>query len=367
MADATYYVDGTAVGGVPDGLTWATAWQGNTGLQTALDAVVDHQDTIIYVRNTFTITTGIDIDVGGGDESANKWLTIIGCDASGDELTLGNYVTLDAQDNNLGKAIITIDDFRNIKIKHVWVKDNNGAAGNTDSGFSLSNGASNYNYTFINCKTTGCHRGLYASSLTRSMTCIDCYFEGNGDYASYDLCYSSLYYNCYFTANVTYITYLCYGSTCVQCVFDGSSYSSHTSGYYTQSFINCTFYSYSAYALYVNATTSLGGVVCINCLAVPDAASDDFFNRNAGSINFQDYNFLAATDDPLLDGNSKVNVTVAFEDAASQDFRLKYIIDSGGTYLGSVPGNPDVYGQGTRPGALAPPTGRPLIGRKGGK
>jgi hypothetical protein len=105
------YADGTLATGNNNGTSWANAYRGCSGLQAALDSVVNGSNTIIYIRNTFSVGTygsTIDIDTAGGDYMNNSWLKIIGCDSiTGNPLPQGQYVILDGE-NILNNHILNI-------------------------------------------------------------------------------------------------------------------------------------------------------------------------------------------------------------------------------------------------------------------
>ncbi|MGB8226609.1 MAG: hypothetical protein WCE45_07090, partial [Sedimentisphaerales bacterium] len=116
------YVDGTLQTGNNNGTSWENAYRGCAGLQIALDNVVNGSDTIIYIRNTFSIGTygnTIDIDTAGGDYTNNKWLKIIGCDSTaGNPLPQGQYVMLDGE-NLLAGHIINISNIHMVHIENI--------------------------------------------------------------------------------------------------------------------------------------------------------------------------------------------------------------------------------------------------------
>ena len=177
---ATVYVDGTKVGGVEDGTTWATAWNGAAGMQTALDAAAAGANTF-YIRNTFTLTAAIDIDTQGGDRTNNEWWDIIGCDGAGDELANGSYVQFDANggaypvfkvlsSNNTVDGAGNVD---NIRFKHIWAYNTSKAAGM--DGFQVANTAAGYNYVLDNCKVTDCSDGISSTTANvNHVMCLSC-------------------------------------------------------------------------------------------------------------------------------------------------------------------------------------------------
>ena len=87
------FADGELTTGLNAGTTWANAFQGAAGLQSACDAAVAG-DTL-YVTRTFTLAAKIDIDTASGTESAP--IRIIGHNYnSGDPIIDGTYAVLDA-------------------------------------------------------------------------------------------------------------------------------------------------------------------------------------------------------------------------------------------------------------------------------
>ena len=130
MADTYLYVDGTlgtgdndgggdgAAGDSTDADNWTDAYQGEAGMQSALDtAPAGAGDTLtIFCRNTFTITTGLDIDANAA--SAWGWKKVIGCDGLNGPWTLGSYTIFDASGSGgLGNAIF------DVALDNVWLEN----------------------------------------------------------------------------------------------------------------------------------------------------------------------------------------------------------------------------------------------------
>ncbi len=117
MATDTVYVDGTLVSGANDGTSWTDAYRGNAGLQAAFDNIDSSNTTNMYVRNTFTLFTTIDVDTAGGDEDNNIWCNVIGCDTAGVELADWIYTTWMATPNEICALLTNVN---NIRFEHIY-------------------------------------------------------------------------------------------------------------------------------------------------------------------------------------------------------------------------------------------------------
>ena len=358
--DATIYVDGTLATGSNDGTDWTNAYQGNAGFQSALDAVVDGQSTVIYFRNTFTIATGLDCDTGGGTKDNNDWLDIIACDAGGTVITdEGTYVTLDAGDNDLGKAIFTISGVENVRIRHMYCKDNHNGADNTDHGFEISNTASKYNFALINCKATGCYHGLYAhdaadtrSVFTVNFVAYDCIDHPINDYSYI----GNIHINPQLQAPASHSCfYHAYGMSVIGGYLEGGDYGSYQVSTYNACYYGVTFYSQAVAAIIQNGTTTTS--IEMNNIIVVDTAGSDFAwkgDAGDGSLAWCDYTITNATvyeggtaEDPTLGPNIQEGKTITFKDAANQDFTL---VSVAGNY--TADGHPDPNGTVSCPGGF---------------
>ncbi len=165
----TVYVDGTKTGGANNGSS-SDPYEGAVGLQTALDAVNNGNETNMYVRNTFSLGATIDVDAAGGDKQFNRWLTIIGCEDSEDswiELADGSYNIWDGQGGVFDNC--KVKDVDNIWFKHIHFY--NAAAGRTI--FDIGHTGTHYNIALDHCKGSECARAVEGGGgLMHNLTII---------------------------------------------------------------------------------------------------------------------------------------------------------------------------------------------------
>lgn len=322
MADEVIYVDEQATGD-NNGTTWEHA---RTDIQDALDNVTDGNDTDIFVRNTQTIAATKDVDVAGGSAANNKWLKIIGCDAAGDELTLGNYVLFDALGADLsGGPVVKIVDYDNIQFRNIYTK-NDASPASGEHGFAVVNGSTHYNYSFRNCKVTDADDGWNGNTNARSFLVADCVCDVTGD-GVYGNSYGVLVLNSDIKAAGDYGIYLyaypvgTFGNI-IRDASTGVRFASLGIGACAHN----TMHNIGVNGIWVSGTSANANIFN-NIIWVATVGADYALYRTAHSIAYEDYNYTNATTNGLLTGsnslNSRSDAQIAFMDAANGDFRLK--------------------------------------------
>lgn len=343
------------IGGIEKGVA-------SSSLQVILDGGETNaaaHSRIIYCNDadsTIIVTAPIDIDTGGGAYATNKWKKLIGCNTEFVPLTNGNYITLDAENADLGRGIIDINDVHNIAIENIYVKNNHDAGNDEDNGFYIHRTGNRYNFHFENCKVTDCYYGFYSSAAgVYNVSLIDCHVE-DCYYGYYKLGHFSRVFNCFFK-NIDSYSIKSYSNqiNISDSVFTGVSRGVGVYGYGVNTISNCTFYNCSIAA--VERHYTIGQVMLFNnivWLATP-AVQYAFFQRD-GSTAFEDYNFTNCTKtEAKFSGLHSLNeltaAQIGFMDADNDDFRLKptsYLLNRGMP----TPGNGLFTNQGyTTPGA----------------
>ena len=344
------YIDGTLTTGLNNGTSWENAYRGCSGLQTALDNVVDGADTIIYIRNTFSIGTygsTIDIDAAGGDYMNNHWLKIIGCDSiSGNPLAAGQYVTLDGQ-NTLAGHIINISYkgmiwFENIQFANITAV--------AKAGCYLTTSLTKYGFNFINCKFTALPYGIYTSSYSiRNLLISQSEFISNATCDVYSYSPNTRIQGCYFEGSVPALYIATGGAVCHSVI--NSKLASGTivaylgSAYGNQALLqNCTVYSIGTAGITAASfASSVGPVVLNNIIHLAQPASDTPIS--AARISLEDYNCTNTTVHILTGFHSLNGTDPQFIDAANGDFRPRNPLVLRG-------GMPDITNNPTQIGAI---------------
>ncbi|MGA2915818.1 MAG: hypothetical protein ABSE89_07305 [Sedimentisphaerales bacterium] len=320
------YVDGTLQTGNNDGSGWENAYRGCGGLQTALNNVANGSDTIIYVRNTFSVGTyGSTISIYlGGDYTSNKWLKIIGCDSvTGSPLPQGQYVTLDAEDT-LANHIVSISNANMVHIENVHFTRVNAIG---KAGCYLTASSSKYGFNFVNCKFTYSDYGIYASSYNlRNLYIGKCIFLNNilEDILSYST--STIVINNFFNSSCQAISAV-YGVVINGCILkctqsSGAVVTANSSSSQRGEAIiaNCTFYCTGTGGITaISCNSFVGPVITNNIIYLARPESD--YPISASRISYEDYNCTNASFN-ILTGSHSLNATdPQFVDAANGNFR----------------------------------------------
>jgi hypothetical protein len=321
------YVDGTLTTGSNNGTSWENAYRGCAGLQAALDNVVNGSDTIIYIRNTFSVGTygsTIDIDTSGGDYTNNHWLKIIGCNSTtGNPLPQGQYVTLDGE-NLLAGHIVNISNIHMVHIENIHFTK---ASASSKAGCYLSAAGTRYGFNFINCKFSSCDYGLFPSSgNNRNLLITKCAFLSNASYDLYSLASLSIIIGSHFKSACQAV-FVVSGGIVQDCIFECSQHSGiviavngHVSLRGEAIITNCTFYCTGTGGVTaINCNNLVGPVIINNIIYLAQPASD--VPVSAPRVSYEDYNCTNATVN-LLTGIHSLNATdPQFADAANGNFR----------------------------------------------
>ena len=321
------YVDGTLTTGSNNGTSWANAYRGCAGLQTALDNAVNGSDTIIYVRNTFSVGTygnTIDIDTAGGDYTNNNWLKIIGCDSiSGNPLPEGQYVALDGE-NLLSNHILNISNVNMIHIENIHMTR---VSTSGKAGCYLTASGTKYGYNFINCKFSFCNYGLYAPiNSNRNLYIYKCVFLNNLSYDFSSLVSMPIIIGNRFKSACPAISVSLGGMIC-GCIFEYTQNSGTAVALNGHSVLrgeavltNCTFYcTGSGGVTAISCNNLVGPVIANNIIYLAQPASD--YPISTARISYEDYNCTNATVHVLTGSHSLNASDPQFSDAANGDFR----------------------------------------------
>ncbi len=346
------FVDGTLSTGSNNGTNWENAYQGTAGLQTALDNVSYSQGTHTYIllRNTFTLTATIDVDVWNGSFYKNTWLRIIGCENTDmgtnyTPLPVGQYVEIVSSGYIDGITFYTIGEC--ISFENIWVHGALYRSGFMGKGIT---GSSKYSYNWKNVKITDCQYAInfgFASTSERffAVNLYDCVFKELSSHTIYANCYAYIeaMFNCYveiaagcqfWYPAVIYAQY--YGiSTAINCIFIGGT--RVASGRTFRSIVNNVFYKQTSdvfKAIYIAGGAEYG--TFINNICYLDMATRPVIDlmdgsNMAGSIHYCNYNATNSTTadkwgqytDGACDLSSNIQLTSSpFVDADNGDFRI---------------------------------------------
>lgn len=343
------YVDGTLTTGGNNGTSWADAYRECGGLQTALDNVVNGSDTIIYIRNTFSVGTygsTIDIDTAGGDYTNNNWLKIIGCDSiTGNPLPQGQYATLDGE-NLLANHIVNISGVNMVHIENVHFTR---VSTSGKAGCYMTSSSSKWGFNFINCEFSSCNYGLYSGSgNNRNLFIKKCVFLSNTAYDLSSMASASIVIGSRFKSACPAL-FITYGGIIQGCIFEYTqnggtavTVNGHAIGRGEAVITNCTFYCTGTGGVTAISCNNLAGPVIINnIIYFAQPASD--IPVSAARISHEDYNCTNATVNLLTGGHSLNATDPQFVDAVNGNFRPRNpLVLRGGMW--DIAGNPTQIG-----------------------
>lgn len=345
------YVDGTLQTGNNNGTSWENAYRGCAGLQAALDNVVSGSDTIIYIRNTFSLGSygnTININTSGGDFTNNKWLKIIGCNsAAGIPLQQGQYVILDGE-NLLPGHILNVPGASMVHIENVHFTR---ASASGKAGCYLAASVLRFGFNFINCKFSYCSYGMYINNINnRNIYVNKCIFSNNISSDFYSAASMPLVFDNFFNSACPSINAL-FGAVLQGNIFKNSQNSGTVvtvNGASSQRgeavILNCTFYCTGSGGITaVSCNNLVGPVIANNIIYLAQPASD--IPLAMARISFEDYNCTNATVNTLAGNHSLNGTNPQFADAPNGDFRPRNPLVLRG-------GMPDFTGHPTQIGAV---------------
>ncbi len=361
MADVTRYVDGTLTGGANNGLAWGTAYEGVAGMQTCLtdatsaivNAITAGDQVYIYLRNLFTVTATINVNVRSGNPAVNSVIHIIGCDAAGTELTKGNYVQFDASGTDLTDSpIFNIDEVKGYEFRNIHALNNigSGTPAAHEDGFRVDNtdGALYIVVNFVNCKVTDCYRGVFivhGNTFGVSIT----------DFVATDLTnigiecagYAVVINGAYIepAATVAGIDFTSGGHHIVlNSIINGGIRGIDFNSSYIVLADHCTIYNSSTECIYNDGANSMMNFT--NNILMPAASATDYCVRisGGGMIGLIDHNLCWGIDAGAMgaglgsQGTNEISQNPDFADVGSLDFRVRNLQVIGTARDGSTPG-----------------------------
>ena len=144
------YADGELTTGSNDGTSWADAYRGAAGLQTAFDNA-SAGDTV-HVTRTFTLAAGTPIDADQGSGSAGQPIGVIGYNYnSGSPVNDGTRAVLDA--GGAAAHCLNVDDVDD------WVVENVDFRNATGDNVYVTSTDNALRWVFLNCVAHGSSGG----------------------------------------------------------------------------------------------------------------------------------------------------------------------------------------------------------------
>ena len=276
----------------------------------------------ILTNKDDTPIMGDDWDTGG-DNLLRKW--VIGIDNDGDELTQGNYVTLNGS-GMANKTVEVVDTA--VGIKHIRF------TGATADGLAFDNTAAVYGCFMQNCKfdNNGADGLSLADAFSIGTKITDCVFEDNSTYGLSSAGVQGLDVdNCLFDGNLIHVVPV--DGVFDNCIFiDGLCAILGSTGFIRVS--NSVFYNQTIVCVRVGAAA--GRLAEWNNIYSPfDSDADYAVEINvAGDVVYSDYSCVYCLEEGKAmnagyawptgyKGNNSIEVDPLFVDYANGDFRLK--------------------------------------------